>query len=487
MKRWIFLLALLCAVPTFAPLGQATVSTTAPRNDYTGNGATATYSYTFRIFAATDLRVTTRTTAGVETTLTYPTDYTVTGVNKAAGGTITLTAGNLTSGYALTIRFDRTPRQSTDLRNQGSFFAQTHEDKFDELTRYAQQNKDVIDRSIHLPETEAGTAAATTLPASTARASKFLGWDSSGNPIAAAGTSADLGPVSSYINTLLDDTTAAAARTTLDVSQAINSLTAETAPAAGDLLPLYDASATADRKMTLSNMLKVVNDLAEDTTPDKAADFVLTYDTSASGVKKAKPDNLIPAASETVSGRVELATQAEVNTMTDTARALTPNHNKIVMSAMQASTSGTAIDFTGIPAGVRRVTVSLSGVSLDNTADWIVQIGDAGGVEASGYLGGVGHVINGASSSVALHTTGFSLTNTGAATTVGHGIGVLVLMDATTNTWAWSSSVAFSNTAVVAVAGGAKALSATLDRVRITTVGGTAAFDAGNIGLMYER
>lgn len=194
---------------------QATVSTTAPRNDYVGTGATDTYSYTFRIFAATDLKVTTRNTAGVETTLTYPTDYTVTGVNRASGGAIVLTAGNLTTDYALTIRFNRTPRQSTDLRNQGSFLPQTHEDKFDELTRYAQQHEDVIARSIHIPETEAGTAAATTLPAADERASKFLSFDASGNVVMAAGTSANLGPVSAFIDTLLDDVDAATARTTL--------------------------------------------------------------------------------------------------------------------------------------------------------------------------------------------------------------------------------------------------------------------------------
>lgn len=218
MKRWILLLALLLSVPSFVYVANSTVSTTAPRNDYTGTGSVATYSYTFRIFAATDLRVTTQDTAGVETALSYPTNYSVTGVNKASGGTITLTAGNLASGHKLTIRFDRTPRQSTDLRNQGSFFAQTHEDKFDELTRYAQQNKDVLDRSIHLPETEAGTSIATTLPTAANRASKFFGWNSSGEPIAAAGTSSNLGPVSSFINTLLDDADAATARATLGVS-----------------------------------------------------------------------------------------------------------------------------------------------------------------------------------------------------------------------------------------------------------------------------
>ena len=215
LAKLVLLCLVLACAPTFSPLAEATVSTTAPRNDYIGTNSTAVYSYTFKIFSATDLRVTTRNTSNVETALVYATDYTVTGVGTAAGGTITLTAGNLATDYALTIRFDRTPRQSTDLRNQGSFFPETHETKFDELTRYSQQIEDVVDRSIHLPETEVGTATATTLPSAGARASQFLSFDASGNVVMAAGTSANLGPVSSYIDTLLDDGDAATARATL--------------------------------------------------------------------------------------------------------------------------------------------------------------------------------------------------------------------------------------------------------------------------------
>ncbi len=216
------LAALLGAVSIPLAVTQATVSSTAPRNDYVGTGSVSAYDYTFRIFANSDLRVTTQTSAGVVTALTLTTDYTVTGANNPNGGTVTLVAGNLASGTTLTIRSDRTPRQDTNLRNQGSFSASTHETKFDELTRYAQQLRDVVARSIHLPETEVGTDAATVLPSATLRASKFLAFDGSGNTITAAGTSANLGPVSSFIDTLLDDSTAAAARTTLGVPAATN-------------------------------------------------------------------------------------------------------------------------------------------------------------------------------------------------------------------------------------------------------------------------
>lgn len=77
--------------------------------------------------------------------------------------------------------------------------------------------------------------------------------------------------------------TGAVVLTATDV--AITSVTAETAPAVGDEVAIYDLSATAIRKMTLENLLKVINGLTEDTAP-AGADFILSYDTSASGVKK---------------------------------------------------------------------------------------------------------------------------------------------------------------------------------------------------------
>ena len=71
-----------------------------------------------------------------------------------------------------------------------------------------------------------------------------------------------------------------------------SALTAETSPDIADLSVIYDNSAAANRKMTLPNILKVINGLTEDTAPDQASDFVLSYDTSASTVKKVKPTNL---------------------------------------------------------------------------------------------------------------------------------------------------------------------------------------------------
>ena len=129
-----------------------TVASSSNRVDYTGNGSTTVFSFNFRILAATDLVVTKADTDGVETELVLSTDYTVSGVGSYSGGSITL-ASALTDGYALTIVREVPITQETDLRNQGSFFAETHEDVFDRLTMVAQQLQEQIDRSAKLPVT----------------------------------------------------------------------------------------------------------------------------------------------------------------------------------------------------------------------------------------------------------------------------------------------------------------------------------------------
>jgi hypothetical protein len=160
-----------------------------PRNDYLGDGTTAVYGYGFKINDPTVLRVTQATPDGVQTPLTYLVDFTVDGVGNTNGGNITLTAGNLAAGTMLTIRFDGAVQQPTDLRNQGAFFLEVVEDMLDLITRFVQALGDKLGRSVHLPETEAGTDLSTTLPAASVRAGKTLAFDSSGNAVAVTPTS----------------------------------------------------------------------------------------------------------------------------------------------------------------------------------------------------------------------------------------------------------------------------------------------------------
>jgi len=214
------------------------IDTTPPRFDYVGNGTVATYDFpNLKISAGTDLRVTVKNTAGVETQLVFGVDFTVSGLNLTTGGSITLTAGNLTSGYLLTIRYDKTPQQTTDFRNQGGVFLEVIEDKFDEVVRFVQSLRDTVQRSMHLPETEVGTALATVTPTLALRASKFAYWDSAGNLTGVVVVSPGTLTVSAFIETLLDDANAGAARATLGVSAFIDTLLndADAATARGTL------------------------------------------------------------------------------------------------------------------------------------------------------------------------------------------------------------------------------------------------------------
>jgi len=191
------------------------LSSTTNRIDYVGNNSTDTYAYTFRIFAQTDLLVTIRDTDNVEATQVLTTDYTVTGVGDEGGGNIVLVDGNLATSYVLTIRRVRPLTQGADIRNQGDFFPETHEDAFDHFVMIDQQQQDTINRSFRLPETIASSDVDTTLPIPVA--GRTIGWNDDEDGLVNFANAGELA-VSSYIESLLDDADAATARATLGFS-----------------------------------------------------------------------------------------------------------------------------------------------------------------------------------------------------------------------------------------------------------------------------
>lgn len=140
------------------------ISSTTNSVSYTGNNTTDTYNYTFRILDESHLKVIIKDTLDVETELALTTDYTVTGVGGASGGTITLLAGNLATSYVLLIRREVPLTQETDIRNQSEFYPETHEDVFDKLTMISQQQQFELDRSVKMPDTIAPATFDPTLP-----------------------------------------------------------------------------------------------------------------------------------------------------------------------------------------------------------------------------------------------------------------------------------------------------------------------------------
>ena len=148
-----------------------------------------------------------------------------------------------------------------------------------------------------------------------------------------------------------------------------------------------------------------------------------------------------------------------------------------------ASTSGTSIDFTGIPSYVKRITVMFSGVSTSGTSYWQIRLGTSGGIEATGYSSASMYCSTSGLNAVN-STTGFQFYTIGASYNYN---GSMTITNLTSNTWTENGIVANTTGGdFVFYSAGAKTLSGTLDRVRITTVNGSDTFDAGSINILYE-
>jgi len=155
----------------------------------------------------------------------------------------------------------------------------------------------------------------------------------------------------------------------------------------------------------------------------------------------------------------------------------------LTFATAQAITSGTNIDFTGIPSWVKRITIIFSGVSTNANSLFVVQLGTPGGLQTTNYVSFAGYY-TGAGGAVSSVTNGFGWHNN--TNDVGHGH--MIITNISSNLWVSSHSGGFTNgsTNFMQAGGGSVTMSGTVDRVRITTVSGTAIFDAGSINISYE-
>lgn len=153
-------------------------------------------------------------------------------------------------------------------------------------------------------------------------------------------------------------------------------------------------------------------------------------------------------------------------------------------ATVQNSTSGTFIDFTGIPSWARRITVMFNGVSTSGTSMPEVRLGTSGGIEATGYSAGAG--FGGAVGQFSTSTTGFLLMSSASVTAANLYSGSLTLTNLSGNVWVAQTGGVVTSSAAQVSGGGGKTLAGVLDRIRITMANGTDTFDAGSINIMWE-
>jgi hypothetical protein len=182
------------------------------------------------------------------------------------------------------------------------------------------------------------------------------------------------------------------------------------------------------------------------------------------------------------SGSCTLQEQAVAGTTTLTLPTFSGTVGLLVSGTAVTTTSGTSIDFTSIPAGVRRITVMFNGVSTSGSSYFRIQIG-SGSIDTSGYASTNGTVGSTGVSGGSGGSAGWEIISAAASTSSGSA----TLQQVSGNIWVFNSltsSITTVNTNITA--GNKTALSGALDRVRITTVNGTDTFDAGSINILYE-
>ena len=143
--------------------------------------------------------------------------------------------------------------------------------------------------------------------------------------------------------------------------------------------------------------------------------------------------------------------------------------------SFNATTSGTSLDLTGIPSDVTVIHLIFYLVSTNGTSGLIVQLGDSGGFETTGYN---------SCNETTTYTSGFNITPTTiAATNTRNGRVTLSAVGGTF--WACDSTLSDSTNATTSNFAGSKGLSDVLTQIRLTTQGGANTLDGGSVTVIY--
>jgi hypothetical protein len=157
------------------------------------------------------------------------------------------------------------------------------------------------------------------------------------------------------------------------------------------------------------------------------------------------------------------------------------NPYSITLKTKIDSTSGTVIEFTGIPSGTKRIILNMADVSTGGSSDYLVQLGHSSTTyETSGYKSSIG-----VEASAELSTAGFQLTTAIGAGETWSAQVTLCLLDSGTFQWVGQVTGGRGDGASASAGCGSKALSAELTAVRLTSVSADT-FDAGDVNIQFQ-
>jgi hypothetical protein len=189
------------------------------------------------------------------------------------------------------------------------------------------------------------------------------------------------------------------------------------------------------------------------------------------------------------SGAITVSAPAVSGTNTLTLQAATATSAVNTLETAKLSTSGTTIDFTGLPAWMKRITVMFNGVSTNGTSFYAVRVRVGGSPVSTNYSGAVGSIYE--TENIAINSSSSEIPIQAIAPVAGSSMtGVLTLskMNETGPVWAYSGTMYIPGGAVslMSYIAGIVTLSGAVDGIQITTTGGANTFDAGTINILYE-
>ena len=250
----------------------------------------------------------------------------------------------------------------------------------------------------------------------------------------------------------------------LDVTGAAKtstSITAGTTIASGTTL-------TAGSSLAVTTSATIGTTLSVDTVQEK---------TAAAGVSVSNTLKV-----DTISGKTT-ATTITIAGVSIASSQVDPSNRVITSSAVQATTSGSAITFSSIPSWVKRISVHFNGVSLSGAEQILIQLGTSGGFGSTTYNSTAIGLTNGNYPGSSASTSGFVIFTNSSVYTVS-GVYVIDLMDSTNRIYVGSGNFILSTTALTNSAGQAT-LNAALTQLKIVP-SGTNTFDAGSVNIFYE-
>lgn len=444
------------------------------RNLITATTGQLTYTYDFPIDNSTEITVKLSTATGELRTLSEGStiDYTVTGAGTTGGTVVLSTHGTtdssqVTTAHRLSIQGNTGLGRAADYSTGGDFLATTVNTEEDRQHWLIAELRRDLDRALVIEEQVDETAVGLTVPENVD--GKVLGW---------SGTT--LANLSLSTGTVLSNTT----------PQAVGTAAAGTAAAVSRDDHVHAIGALAINSSNIADGTINSTDikaLAVGTT-ELGVGAVLSSKVAAGAILSSHLKAAFIADFSTASlATGDLIHFGDVNDSNNSKRATAQEIADLAASGPtlgteQASTSGSAITFGSIPAGTKTITVMFNGVSTDGTASLTMTLGDAGGLETSGYLGTQVDNINSSLTDLTF-TASFELIRLMVLEDSYHGSLTLHLEDAAGFTWVMRSGLA-DKTDAVHTSYGSKSLSAELTQLSISCA--SDAFDLGAINIQYQ-